>query len=185
MKEKVYGSTYTQGYEVYDSVCILDEPDACLPRFKWFASNYVEGMDDIYGIIGMATGFHSGSGPNMIMSLYEGGVISEPVFGWYLSDMSDESYVDIGFLSAESIREGEELVWLPVVEDDFWWTNFVTAIKFDDEEFALSTAYAMTDTGTSCAYVPSSLYFYITDKVLTNVSDVEVDFWGDVYFDCD
>lgn len=28
------------------------------------------------------------------------------------------------------MRDPSELVWLPVVEDDFWWTNYITGLKF-------------------------------------------------------
>jgi hypothetical protein len=42
-----------------------------------------------------------------VEKLYEGKIISEPVFGWYLTGLENESYMDIGILTEDSIREGE------------------------------------------------------------------------------
>jgi len=42
----------------------------------------------------------------------------------------------------------------------------------------------MTDTGTSCAYVPTKLYNSVIDKITENVQDVMVDDYGTLYFDC-
>ncbi len=106
----------------------------------------------------MSTGLTIDSGPILVEKLYEGKIISEPVFGWYLTGLENESYMDIGILTEDSIREGEQLVWMPVVNDDFWWTNFITGVKINDLAYSLPHAYALTDTGTSCVYVPTSVY---------------------------
>jgi hypothetical protein len=31
------------------------------------------------------------------------------------------------------MRDPDELVWLPVIDDDFWWTNVITGIKFETD----------------------------------------------------
>ena len=46
-----------EGYVVYDTVCLLDSEDTCVDDFKWFANVFVRGLQDIYGIVGMSTGF--------------------------------------------------------------------------------------------------------------------------------
>lgn len=35
---KSYGTTYVEGYDVYDTVCLLENPDSCVSQFKWFAN---------------------------------------------------------------------------------------------------------------------------------------------------
>ena len=65
-RQQVYGTSYTEGYNVYDTVCIANDPDACVKKFKWFDVLYETGMEGIYGIVGMSTGFTSDSGPNYI-----------------------------------------------------------------------------------------------------------------------
>jgi hypothetical protein len=121
-----------QGFDVKDSVCIVNDQKACLKDFEWFAVVYAYGMDGIHGIVGMSTGLTTDSGPILVEELYKGKIISEPIFGWYLTGLENESYLDIGILSEESIREGEKLIWIPVVEDDFWWTNIVTGVKIKE-----------------------------------------------------
>lgn len=88
LDERVYGSTYVAGFTVFDTVCLLDNPETCVSDFQYFANVYVEGMEGIYGIVGMATGFdqsEAGEGKALIPEMYKAGVISEPVFGWYTS----------------------------------------------------------------------------------------------------
>ena len=54
------------------------------------------------------------------------------------------------------MRNPSELVWIDVVDEDFWWTNFITGIRINSmnesvaEEYNTEKAYAMTDTGMSC-----------------------------------
>ena len=156
-----YLSVYFEGFYAFDSVCIVDDPEACIQDFEWFAVVYSEGTDGIHGIVGMSTGLTDDSGPLLVENLYEGKVISEPVFGWYLTGLANESYLDIGILSEESIREGEQLVWLPVLGDynmRYWWTNVITGVKINEKAYSLPSAYAMTDTGTSCIYTPTSVF---------------------------
>jgi len=72
--------------------------------FEWFANVYVYGMEGIYGIVGMSTGFTKDSGVMLVPELYKAKLISEPVFGWFLTGLQNESYIDIGILSSEAIR---------------------------------------------------------------------------------
>ena len=65
-REKSYGSSYLQGFDVKDSVCIVDDKKACLKDFEWFAVLYAYGMDGIHGIVGMSTGLTSDSGPILV-----------------------------------------------------------------------------------------------------------------------
>jgi hypothetical protein len=132
----------------------------------------------------MSTGFTDDSGPLIVPALYKAGVISQPVFGWYLAGEDDESYLDIGILTDDSIREGEELIWIPVVENDYWWTNFITGVKIGTSEYKLNPRYALTDTGTSCAYIPAVLYDGIMSKVLSSVKVVAYDDWGYPLINC-
>jgi len=184
MTYKSYGSSYLEGYAANDSVCIADDPVACMTPFMYFATMYVEGMDGLHGIAGMSTGFTKDSGPVLVPALYKAGVISNPIFGWYLTGMSDESYLDIGIIHSNSIREGEEIVWIDVVNNDFWWTNYMTGIKIGDKRYSIPTAKVMTDTGTTCAYVPSSLYSALEYVVLKQVRVKGYDAQGYPYFAC-
>lgn len=128
------------------------------------------GLEGIDGIAGMSTGMGDLSeGPLVIQELYGAGKIAEPVFGFYLSGPDKQSYLDIGYFSNEAMRDPNELVWLPVLNSNFWWSNEVTGIKFEGpittQEFSLATGSAMTDTGTSCTYVPEQYYMPIRNKI--------------------
>jgi hypothetical protein len=83
----------------------------------------------------MSTGYDARSGPLLVNDLYEGGVISEPVFGWFMSDETGTTFLDIGVLTYDSIREGDELIWMDVLNDDFWWTNEITGVSLDGKKF--------------------------------------------------
>lgn len=128
------------------------------------------GLEGIDGIAGMSTGMgEMAEGPLVIQELYGAGKIAEPVFGFYLAGVDKQSYLDIGYISNEAMRDPNELVWLPVLNENFWWSNEVTAIKFEGaittQEFSLAPGSAMTDTGTSCTYVPEQYYMPIRNKI--------------------
>lgn len=115
-------------------------------------------MQGIGGIAGLSTGLTRDSDQLLVPALYDAGVISEPVFGWYLTDMTGQSYMDVGFIGADAIRDGEEIAWLPVVNNDFWWTNYITGISFNGQDYSINKSLGMTDTGTSCTYVPHDFW---------------------------
>ena len=62
------------------------------------------------------------------------------------------------------------MVWLDVVDNDFWWTNYVEGVKFrrpDGKEtsFSVQKAKATTDTGTSCVYMPYQYYESVLEQI--------------------
>lgn len=143
-------------------------------------------MDGIYGIVGMSTGLTKltkDDGPVLITSLYKNDIISEPVFGWFMSDEDNDSYIDIGYLAEDSIREGEELAWISVFNDDFWWTNMVTGVRLKGNSYQTPRAFALTDTGTSCVYVPTEFYYALEALILADVL-IYYDDDNDVIFNC-
>jgi hypothetical protein len=60
----------------------------------------------------MTSGLSKERGPLLIPELFEAGVIPEPVFGFYLTDTENESFVDIGYLRPSAMRDTSELVWI-------------------------------------------------------------------------
>ena len=56
------------------------------------------------------------------------------------------------------MRDSSKYVELDVIPGNFWWSNYVTGIAFDGEEFALPPIETFTDTGTSCTYIPSPYF---------------------------
>lgn len=97
-------------------------------------------------------------------------MISEPVFGWFMSDETGTTFLDIGVLTYDSIREGDELIWMDVLNDDFWWTNEITGISVDGHKLKVPKKYkAFTDTGTSCVSVPSKIFYALFDLIFEGV----------------
>ena len=82
----------------------------------------------------MATDADNRYGPNYIKSLYSAGAITDPVFAFFFnSERFGSSYLDIGVIDQSRMSNVDDLVTLPVVEEDFWWSNYVTGIKFGDD----------------------------------------------------
>lgn len=136
---------------------------------------YGTGFDGIDGIAGMSTGLGPYSeGPILIQELYKDGKIEAPIFGWYLAGMDDQSYLDIGSIQNDAMRDPSELVWLDVIDDDFWWTNLITGVKFEtadgksETEYSVEMGYALTDTGTSCVYVPEKYFPAFIEEIQNN-----------------
>jgi len=85
-------------------------------------------MNDIDGILGMSSDYKN-NGALFIKSLKAKGLITNAVFGFYLSGTEGKSFLDIGVLWNSSMRNKDELVWFDTVPD-FWWTNYVTGVRF-------------------------------------------------------
>ena len=72
------------------------------------------------------------------------------------------------------MRDIKELVWLDVVEDDFWWTNYITAfgLTYADTgrtrvKAVKNKQMAVTDSGTSGTSIPAP-YFEMIMGALEN-----------------
>ena len=108
-----YGTTEVRGFQATDTVC-LDIPDnerespddfgikrkyneACVDNFNIFIITEQKGMDNIDGIVGLATGFVNDK-PMLIKRLKDLNKISYAVFGFSLAGMDEESFLDIGVL---------------------------------------------------------------------------------------
>ena len=57
-------------------------------------------------------------------------MIEKPEFGFYITGTEGDSYVDIGFIKAESMRDESELIWIDNDKNDFWWTATISGIRF-------------------------------------------------------
>lgn len=136
--DRRYGSAYLTGREATDTVCLTEIETTCASDFQMFIIDYQEGFDsNIDGILGFSSGGRGnfgGSGPLYIDALKEQGLISERVFAFFLSNELDEdvapSYMDIGYFDPSSMSRADDLVWLDVLPDDFWWSNYVEGIMF-------------------------------------------------------
>lgn len=73
-----------------------------------------------------------------IDELYQANIIDERVFAFVLRDEFDleASYIDIGFVDESAMTSTDDLVWVEVVDDmwygQYWWHNYVEAIRFRD-----------------------------------------------------
>ena len=96
----------------------------------WFVMTEQSGFGGISGVVGLSSGNSLDTGPLLIKYLYKAGLISKPVFGFYLGGTDENSYLDIGSIQNSSMRDQSELVWFKTVKNDFWWTSYATGISF-------------------------------------------------------
>ena len=88
--------------------------------------------------------------------LFEAGVISESVFSFYLTDLSDNSYIDFGTPNTSVMTSESDLIWIDSNNYRSLWTNNVTGWRWSGSatEYSLESTWALTDTGSSCVYGP-------------------------------
>ena len=78
------------------------------------------------------------------------------------------------------------------IRGDFWWTQYISGVTIgaqdspDRQLFTIDQELAMTDTGTSCSFVPRSHFTEIMDA-LREALDPHwfIDSWGDTAIPCD
>ena len=103
------------------------------------------------------------------------------------------SYVDLGFIRNSSMRNPNDLVWLELPSSSFFWMNPVTGVWIPESEtilpeeqgFALAPLPGITDTGTSCSYIPPKYYQTIMSMLFDRVQNVKFDSNGDVKIPCE
>lgn len=118
------------------------------------------------GIAGLATDSDSSWGPNLIKSLRDDGVIDDAIFCFYLASSSDLSYIDIGYIRDDGMLDPANLVMLDILEDNYWWAQSITAIRFgDDDMYELHGDEGFTDSGSSCIIVPSRYFTWLYDRL--------------------
>ena len=86
--------------------------------------------------------------------------IDQKVFSFYLTDLQGSSYIDFGTPNTAVMSDVNDIIYIDIIDDDAWWTNYVEGIRFGDlmndvTEYALTRSTALTDTGTSCVIGPT------------------------------
>ena len=118
--------------------------------------------------------------------LYQGGIISENVFSFYLTGREDSSYMDFGAPDTSVMTSESDLTWIDGTGYGGWWTNNVYGWRWSSDpttEYSTGTVLALTDTGTSCIYGPSGAINFIFDELLSRIegSTFESCSWGTIF----
>ena len=79
------------------------------------------------------------------------------MFSFYLTGHEDSSYIDFGDYNKQAITDENDIVWINAIDNDRWWTNYVTGFKWSNANtinYSFEQTKAFTDTGTSCIIGP-------------------------------
>ena len=109
------------------------------------------------------------------------------MFSFYLTGHEDDSYIDFGAYNKHAITDEDDIVWLDVLDNDRWWTNFITGFKWsfpNPVHYRFEKTKAFTDTGTSCIIGPQDYIQWILNVLIDMLgSSQSSSKWGTV-FDC-
>jgi hypothetical protein len=109
-------STYLEGIQVFDWMCITDDADTCLTDFKWM-NVQVSGLStSVQGVLGMCADVDAidygvvtpePTGSSFIEQLFNSGVIQEKMFAFGLREMTNsaDSFLDIGFWDENALKD--------------------------------------------------------------------------------
>ena len=135
ISEREYGSALLTGYEYLDRVCI--NLSACLDSFEYFLiSSQIGIAEPIDGILGLsrnnqffiAPELGNITGPLLIESMADAGVINANKFSFYFQSPDKVSFVDIGEPKTENFRGDSNVVTTQMIEKDFFWSTMNTGI---------------------------------------------------------
>jgi len=86
-----------------------------------------------------------------------------------------ESFLDIGVLFDDSMRDKNELVWIEA-KPDYYWSGNLEGVKFTYpngnskssamKEFKIDPSFGTTDTGTSCNYIPKAYFKSFIENII-------------------
>ena len=101
------------------------------------------------------------------------------VFSFYMTDHSGSSYIDFGAINTAIVTDTSKLVTMDIIEEEFWWAQWVTGFRWGNEwtddqtEYKINKEYGMTDTGSSCIIGPPRTIDYITRTILSTSDSVK------------
>lgn len=118
--------TSLYGQLAYDRVCPTTNDDSCADDFLFVAISSASGLRDYEdGIIGLWSG-NSDSYTNeeeMIMNkMFTDSTIDEKVFSFYLTDLSESSYIDFGTPNTAVMSDVNDIIYIDIIDNDIWWT---------------------------------------------------------------
>ena len=166
LTEVNYGSAKTTGFEARDTICLLPKLSTCVENESIFVVTEQEGFQKTYhGVQGLA----SGTNDNLVKSLVDKGVISKARFAFYLQNWQvGGSFLDIGTFDENKMSDPNDMVEIPVVLNDRWWTNYVTGFRLGDsmaETWGVAPKLAFTDSGTSCLFIDKDTFDFFISKL--------------------
>ena len=155
--------TSLNGYIGTDRICPTKWLTSCVNNFKFAAIFSESGLQSwMDGIIGLWSGNIDDPSYDrtqmFVPEMVTDSTITDKVFSWYMSAEAGRTYIDFGTPNS-AIYNAAELIWLPIVSNNYWWTNKITGLRWtknsnDNVEYRISEANAITDTGSSCIAGP-------------------------------
>ena len=75
----------------------------------------------VSAIAGLATDSDSDRGPNLIKTMRDSGIIRSATFSFYLHDYGNNSYLDIGHVDTDVMKDPENLFMVDILKYNYWW----------------------------------------------------------------
>ena len=181
---KYYGTVTLTGFTGTDRVCVTSGSAGCSTTgFNIFVITAQTGMTSAYsGIWGLSSGLSSATPTLLWQALKDNSVITNRIFCFGLRLSTGTSFLDMGSVILSNTKGGV-VYYVPAITD-FWWTNYVTGVKFGtgqnlDNAYTLTSYKAFTDTGAACTYIPTEYYAFITAELISKAtSPVASTTWG-------
>lgn len=159
---------------------------------EFVALSEEDGLSDYEdGILGMWSGNVSGyDNTEMLMpGLVTDSTITEEIFSFYMTGLSETSYIDFGTIDSSVVTDSSDITWISIESENYWWTNKVTGFRWgddwsDDTEYAIPELEGFTDTGTSCISGPSASINSFMGTILNTSGSTEMDDSWDYIFNC-
>ena len=136
-----------------DTICLADDgrPSSCTTDFKWLVGSWIADFRSypIGAMVGLSSGGIGNTDRLLMYSLYDDGVISENKFSVALKDFDAEetlglSHIDFGPPDITAMSDESDLIWFDVIPGDFYWSNYVSGIKFDGLKEDVDSAFSFS-----------------------------------------
>lgn len=137
--------------------------------------------------MGMARPFNVGNyvpGPIMHDYLFKASEISSRFLTFFMSDLTDNSYCEIGGYTTTIFKQGSSIEWFPIEDHFFWMLNIEgfrigTSDTFADGSTAAwaspNTTRGIMDTGTSFMYIPPTAYTKFVASLMKGLDYLDTD----------
>lgn len=185
-----YGSATLYCYESTDNVYLDDRKSVGVDAFPFMLIYSGTGLDPFSGIMGFSRDYPfngKAAAPRYYDYLAGTGAVPSNIFSLYISDTSDLSILQFGGsdIDVYSSDPGEAVTLN--LDDSYYWTisveNYAIGATYNSGSVTTSNHKALFDSGTSLAYLPTSLAPSILSTVLEGT---DYDYYAGIYYvDCD
>ncbi|CDW73902.1 eukaryotic aspartyl protease family protein [Stylonychia lemnae] len=180
-----YGAGEVYGYNSTDVICLSNSKNNfCMNEVKFKLVTEARDFHGLQadGVLGLSPKNFENSVDNLISQLVDGGLIERRMFSMIIGASDENPHILFGGYNMRYAKEGEQLRWHNLVNNNFWTVNMSSATISDQALNKISNS-AIVDSGSSYILLPEG-DFQVFTKIISKDRSCYFDALGTKVYVC-